>query len=109
MKTATENLVLTALKEKNPSLHKELQASGKLSEFVRDRADQIADASMTLTMEIARKNGRDKAKTMEEEAGILKMSQALADEKVLAELLEFPQDETSPSSQAETTNSDPTI
>ena len=103
-----EKMVLQALKDKAPAMHKELQVSGEIKAFVKEIAEQIADSVITRTQEIARKQGRDKAKTLEEKAGILKMSEALANEQVLAELLEFPQGETSPSSQGETTNSDQT-
>lgn len=109
MKTATEQLVLSALKDKAPTLHKGLQASGQLNQFVKERADEIADSVVTRAQEIARKQGRDKAKTLEEKAGILKMSEALANEQVLSEMLEFPQDETFRSSPDATTNSAPTI
>ena len=37
----TYDLVKAALKEKNPALYKELTASKKLNEFVRERADEI--------------------------------------------------------------------
>ena len=104
----TETMVLQALKDKAPDLHKQLQASGDLKAFLKERAEQIADSSMTLTQEIAKKHCRDKAKTLEEKAGILKMAESMANEKVLAEMLEFPQDETSPSSPAATTPLDQT-
>lgn len=48
--SATENLVLAPLKEKNPALHRTLAASGELMVFVTERADEIADYSPPLEM-----------------------------------------------------------
>ena len=50
------DLVKAALKEKNPALYKELAASGKLNEFVRERADEIRSATVALTMDISAKD-----------------------------------------------------
>lgn len=101
-----EKMVLAALKDKAPSLHKELAASGKLRAFVTERADEINSEITTLTAEIAHKQPEYKnAKTLMERAGVLKMAEFLAMERVFAEMLEFPQDETSQPSQDETTAS----
>lgn len=100
-----ENLVLLALQEKNLALHQQLTDQGRLKAFVTDHADQINDQIVTLTMELAARQGRNKAKSLPEGAGILKACEATATEIVLAEMLEFPLDETSPPSQDETTPS----
>ena len=52
----TYDLVKAALKEKNPALYKELTASKKLNEFVRERADEIRSATVALTMDISAKD-----------------------------------------------------
>lgn len=101
-----ENLVLAALKEKAPALHAGLAATGKLREFVKERADEMTEEIVTLTAEIAHRQPEYKnAKTLIERAGVLKMAESLAKERVFAEMLEFPQDETSLPSQDETTSS----
>lgn len=107
----TENLVRLALKDKAPGLLRELTASGKLGEFLADRADQMREATVTLSMDLAENKGY--SKTLETDpmkaVGILKEAKALARERVHAEMLEFPQDETSQSSPGETMSSAPTI
>lgn len=94
--------VLAALKEKNPALLQQLTDANQLSSFLEQRTDEINDEIATSTMEIAQKNGREKAKTLEDRAGIIRMAQALATERALGTMLEFPLDETSPSRLAET-------
>lgn len=107
----TEKLVLAALKEKNPALHRQLERSGKLREYVSDLAGEISDQRTTLTMEIASKHGLQAAQKTDpiKAVGIMNMADKLATETVLAEMLDFPQDETSPPSRAETTASAITI
>lgn len=100
-----ETMVLTALKEKNPALHQQLTEAGTLKAFLSDQAEEINSQIVTLTMELAPKMGHDKAKSLPEAAGILKACEASATETVLAEMLEFPLDETSLPSQDETTPS----
>lgn len=81
------------LKEKSPTLYRRLAESGELDEFVTTRAEEISDAVGTLTMEIAAKNGANKTTDYMEKVGILNMAQSQAREIVLAEMLEFPQDD----------------
>jgi uncharacterized coiled-coil DUF342 family protein len=100
----TEKMVLQALKDKAPSLHRQLSEAGTLRQFVTERADEMNEEIVTLTMEIATPKPEYKnAKTLIERAGVLKMAEIQAKEIVFAEMLEFPQDETSPPSQDETT------
>ena len=87
-----ETTVRLALKDKNPALFKELSASGELNQFVMERADEINSAIVTLTMELSNK-ARMAAKNPMEVAELLKGYEAMAKEIVLADLLEFPQDE----------------
>jgi hypothetical protein len=98
----TEKIVLAALKEKSPALHRQLADSGKLRDFLTDQAEEIDSQIGTLMMELAAKQGANKAKSLPEKAGILKACESMATEIVLAEMLDFPQDETSPQSQGET-------
>lgn len=100
-----ETTVLRALKEKSPALHQQLTDQGKLKAFVTDQADEINDQIVTLTMQLAPKMGHNKAKSLPEAAGILKACEATATEMVLAEMLDFPLDETSPQRPDETTPS----
>ena len=99
------DLVCKALKDKNPALHKQLADSGKLTEFVSNLAEQINEQIVTLAVEIANKNGmsRKPERSLLDKAGILKQAESLATEIVLAEMLDFPQDEASPQRPDETT------
>lgn len=94
----TVNLVKAALKDKAPKLYASLQATGKLNEYAVDLAEQIATEVVSLTMEQRQKQGWDKLGPMEC-AARMKTAASLNQESVLAALLEFPQDETSPPSQ----------
>jgi len=100
----TLNLVRAALKDKNPSLYQELSKAGSLSTFLEERTDEIQDQITSLMMEI-RAKGNWESLPLPELAANLKMAHAQATEIVLAEMLEFPQDETYPQSQGETTPS----
>ena len=106
----TEELVREALRHKAPSIYKQLMENGKLSEFLKERADEIREAVATLGREIAVKHGYNEAMKTDpmKAVGIHNMADALAREIVYAEMLEFPQDETSPQSLDETTGSDQT-
>ena len=88
----TYSLVKAALKEKNPALFKELSASGELHQFVTERADEIQDEIATLTMELSAKARKATSDPMEV-AQILKGYDSMAREIVLAEMLEFSQDD----------------
>ena len=100
----THNLVKDALKAKAPSLHKSLVATGQLSQYAADLADQISDQVVTLTQAQRIKEGWDKLGPAEC-AAKMRTASSLNRELVLAQMLEFPQDETSPPSQDETTGS----
>lgn len=104
----TRNLVLAALKEKAPKLLRELTQSGKLQEFLTKQAEEIDDQIATLTMQIASKRGYSKEKSLPEAAGALKAAERSAAEIVHHEMLDFPQDGTSPQSQGETSDSEMT-
>lgn len=91
----TVDLVRNALKEQNPSLFNSLQHSGRLNEFLEERTDEIKTAVHNRQLEIAKAQGMAENTPPMERAGILKMADALAREEVFAEMLEFPQDETS--------------
>jgi hypothetical protein len=89
-----ENQVLAALKEKNPELLQQLTVAGELSEFVSTQAEEINEQITTLMMELAAKHGEKDAKSLIEQAAILNTADKMATELVLAEMLEFPRDET---------------
>ena len=94
----TANLVKAALKNKNPDLHRSLQQKGELNAFAVDLADQISEQVVTLTQAQRIKEGWDKLGPMEC-AARMRTASSLNRELVLAEMLEFPQDQTSPQSQ----------
>jgi hypothetical protein len=89
-----ESQVLAALKEKNPALLQQLTRDGDLSEFVSTQAEEINQQIATLGVELATKHGAFKAKSFQEKVGILNTTDKMATEIVLAEMLEFPRDET---------------
>lgn len=101
------NLVMTALKERAPALHKSLDQKGEAGKYVEDLASQISDETVRLTQEQRQREGWDKLGPMES-AARMRAADAMNLEVALADLLEFPQDETSRPSQDETTNSAPT-
>jgi len=100
-----DKTILLALKDKNPALHRQLAKEGTLKAFVTDLAEQINEQIVTLTMELAGNKGvfREPFPDPLEKVGILNQARSLATETVLAEMLEFPQDETSPQRPAATT------
>ena len=100
--------VALALKEKAPALHKELAASGKLNSYLDNLTSQISSDSVDLTMQQRMSQGWDKLGSLES-ARRMKTAHAMNREAVLADALEFPQDETSPPSQGETTDSATTM
>lgn len=95
-------LIKEALKLKAPALFQSLTKAGKLNEFVQDLADQISSQVVTLTQTQRIKGGWDKLGPMEC-AARMRTASSLNREIVLAEMLEFPQDGTSPQSPDETT------
>lgn len=104
----TESLVLATLKAKAPALHRRLAASGELGQFVQERAGQFQEQVVSMTQAQRIKEHWDRLGPMEC-AGKMKMADAINREIVHAEMLDFPQDETFRSSQAETTSLGQTI
>ena len=92
----TVNLVKAALKETAPGLHRKLVQSGGLNEYVQTLAEEISSRVVTLTQAQRAREKWDRLGPMEC-AARMKMADALHLEMVLAEALEFPRDETSPS------------
>ena len=86
-----------ALKEKAPQLHAQLKAKGELSKYLQDLAEQIKSQTVSLVQADRKRNHWDNLGPMEL-AAKLKMSDALNQERVMADLLEFPQEGTSPQS-----------
>lgn len=101
----TEQIVLQALKDKAPALHKDLAASGGLRAFVSGRAEEINSLTTSLAHRMANQAGYSKTDNPIERQRIMNGILPQAREIVLAEQLEFQQDETSRPSQAETTAS----
>ena len=97
-------LVSDALKDKNPALFRELQIRCKLKDFLAEKTAEIQDAIVSRTMEIAKWHGLTEATSPLDKAAMLKVAESLASEEVLAEMLEFPQDETSQPSPDATTH-----
>lgn len=92
-----QTLVRDAIKDKMPDLFKELQMRGGLNEFVTEKAEEIQDAIHNREREIALAQGYNQLLQSDpmKAAGVMKMAGALAREEVFAEMLEFPQGETS--------------
>ena len=103
----TEKIVLQAMQDRSPSLVRQLKAKGELESFVTERASEILDEIVTSTQEIATKQGAQKENDLIKKAGMLRMAEALATERVLGgEMLEFPQDAIFLSRREETTPSE---
>lgn len=83
-----------ALKDKEPKLHAELKAAGKLQAHLQELEDQVAQQTVDAvqTQRLAEK--WDNLGSMES-AGRMRTAASLAREAALAEVLQFPQDETS--------------
>ncbi len=105
MATPTENLVRLALQDKAPHLFKDLAASGGLNAFVKDKAEEISSLTTSLAHRMANQFGYSKTDDPMERQRIMNGVLPQAREVVLAEQLEFPQDETSRPNPAETTAS----
>lgn len=89
----TDQLVMEALKHKAPQLMAELQASGNLEEYVSNLTEEIPLEIGSLSMTIAKKQGYDQESDFAKRVGILNSATQVAREIVLAEMLEFPQEE----------------
>lgn len=98
-------LVRDALKDKNPTLFRELQMRGGLNEFLAEKVEELQDEVHNRSREIALAQGYNNLLQTNpmEAVGVMNMALALAREEVFAELLEFPQDETSLQRPAATT------
>ena len=103
--TSLRNLVLDALKDKNPALHHSLTQQGELNAFLDEKTEEIQDAIHNREREIALAQDYNHLLQIDpmKAAGVMKMAGALAREEVLAAMLEFPPDETSPQRPAATT------
>jgi len=97
--------VLLAIKDKAPKLHKDLKEKGMLNQYAADLADQISEEVVAMTMQDHKRERWDKLDPMAR-AAKMNAAKAINREIVLAQMLEFPQDETSPASPGETTSSD---
>jgi len=98
-------LVRDALMDKNPYLFRVLQQHGDLNEFLAQRTEEIKDAIHNREREIALAQGYNELLQSDpmQAVSVMKMAGLMAREEVFAELLEFPQDETSPPRQGATT------
>lgn len=97
--------VEAAIKDKAPALHKQLAASGALREYVQDLSSQISSVTVDLTQAQRLREKWDDLGAIEC-AAKMRMAAALNREVAMAEVLQFPQDETSPPKPDETTSSD---
>jgi hypothetical protein len=90
-----QSQVRAALKEKNPALFQQLTKAGILTAFVQDQAEEINDQIVTLMMQMASKQGCFKPPFMDplKRVGIMNSADKMAREIVLAEMLNFPTDE----------------
>ena len=96
------NLVKQAMLDKAPALYRELESKGTLQQAVSDRAEEISDAVMARAEGIARAQGYGKLMKSDpmKAVGVKNSAKQAAREEVLSQMLEFPQDGTSPPSQA---------
>lgn len=85
-----DKLVHRALKDKAPSLLKELAANGKLRAFVKEKTEEINSLTTSLATEMAPNFGYNKTDAPMERARIMNGVMPMAREKALAEVLEFP-------------------
>ena len=90
----THRLVKEALKAKAPQLHQQLADQGALTQYALDLAEQINSQVVTMTQADRASGKWDNLGPMEC-AARMKMADALNQETVLAEMQQFPQDETS--------------
>lgn len=93
--------VLLAIKDKAPQLHRQLRANGELNQYAADLAEQIQENVGIEARKIAEHHGYSKLLKTEpmKAVGVMNMAGVLAREIVLAQMLEFPPEETSPPSQ----------
>lgn len=108
-KGQAKQIILRAMKDRNPSLLRQLKAAGELESFMEERATLILDEIVSQAQVMADHEGYQKEKDPMQKAGIMNMALALAREAVLgSDLLEFPRGETSLSRRDEITPSETT-
>lgn len=96
-----EETVRLALEDKSPALFRQLQASGQLQAFCKEKADEILEAIVEMTWsspEVRKAWSPDSRLSPIQKAAIGNSQQAIATEIALATYLEFPQDESPRSS-----------
>jgi hypothetical protein len=91
-----------AMKERAPTLHRDLKAAGKLTAHVRDLAAQINSQVVDAVMAQRLAKKWDRLPPMEL-AKQMKGAETVAREIALSEALQFPPDGTSPPSPGATT------
>jgi plasmid replication initiation protein len=89
------NLVKETLKAKAPALHKEMEAKGTLTAFVRDAAEEISGLVTTAT-QAQRKLGKWDSLGPMESAARMRAADLMNQEQALAEWVESLPAETSP-------------
>ena len=87
-----ENVVRLAMKDRAPALYADLESSGKLTSFVKDRAEEIASQIVSMTQNQRISEKWDSLGPMECAARI-KQADSMNREIVLSEMLEFPTDD----------------
>ena len=85
--------VTLAIKDKAPELFRQLTAKGELNQYVKDLVELISTQTVDLTQAQRIKEKWDKLGPMEC-AAKMKMAAALNKEIAMADLLEFPQEDT---------------
>jgi len=86
-----QEIVLQAMKDKSPELHKALKASGDLQEYVDDLVGTISSGINQAVQQARMEKGWDKDPATVEVN--LKMARVMYEELVLQDLLEFPTDD----------------
>ncbi len=89
------NLVKETLKAKAPTLHKDLEAKGTLTAFVREAAEEISSLTVTATQAQRQREKWDSLGPMES-AARMRAADLMNQEQVLAEWVESLPVETSP-------------
>lgn len=94
---ATPQMVKQALKDRNPALFRSLEKAGELHKFAVDLSDEINGTIVDKVQDARLKGKWDKLGPMEC-VRLMNAEKLMVSEAVHAEMLEFPQDETSPPS-----------
>jgi hypothetical protein len=101
--TVLQKTIEAAMRDKAPRMYADLKASGRLMSTIRDLESQINEQVTTAVMEQRLREGWDRLPLLEN-AARMKAAESLAREIALAEVLQFPPDETSNQSPAATTD-----